>query len=140
MTSVDDVARRRGTTVNISRLFHNAPARLKFMRSARSEWRSVLDVVSTVALVRRDVRLTLTHEGREVMALAPASSLRERVAALWSADYSARFVAVDDVNGAIHVSGLAERPADVGMASRRVHVAVNGRAIRDHGIGRGGLR
>ena len=134
VTAVDDVARRRGTTVTISRLFHNAPARLKFMRSARSEWRSVLDVVSTVALVRRDIRLTLTHEGREVMALAPASSLRERVAALWSADYSARFVAVDDVHGAIHVSGLAERPADVGTASRRAHVAVNGRAIRDHGI------
>ena len=134
VTSVDDVARRRGTTVNVSRLFHNAPARLKFMRSARSEWRSVLDVVSTVALVRRDIRLTLTHEGREVMALAPASALRERVAALWSADYAARFVGVDDVNGAIHVTGLAERPAEVGMASRRVHLAVNGRAIRDHGI------
>ena len=134
VTSVDDVARRRGTTVNIARLFYNAPARLKFMRSARSEWRSVLDVVSTVALVRRDIRLTLTHEGREVMALAPASSLRERVAALWSADYAARFVGVDDVNGAIHVSGLAERPAEVGMASRRVHLAVNGRAIRDHGL------
>src|SRR5688572_5977939 len=134
VTSVDDVARRRGTTVNIARLFYNAPARLKFMRSARSEWRSVLDVVSTVALVRRDIRLTLTHEGREVMALAPASSLRERVAALWSADYAARFVGVDDVSGAIHVAGLAERPAEVGMASRRVHLAVNGRAIRDHGL------
>jgi DNA mismatch repair protein MutL len=134
VTSVDDIARRRGTTVSVSRLFHNAPARLKFMRSARSEWRSVLDVVSTVALVRRDIRLTLTHEGREVMALAPASALRERIAALWSADYSAHFVAVDDVAGAIHVAGLVERPADVGMASRRVHVAVNGRAIRDHGI------
>ncbi|MGH7637002.1 MAG: DNA mismatch repair endonuclease MutL [Gemmatimonadaceae bacterium] len=134
VTSVDEVARRRGTTVNMSRLFYNAPARLKFMRSARSEWRSVLDVVSTVALVRRDIRLTLTHEGREVMSLAPASSLRERLAALWTADYAARFVGVDDVSGAIHVSGLAERPAEVGMASRRVHVAVNGRAIRDHGM------
>ena len=134
VTSVDEVARRRGTTVNMSRLFYNAPARLKFMRSARSEWRSVLDVVSTVALVRRDIRLTLTHEGREVLSLAPASSLRERLAALWTADYAARFVGVDDVSGAIHVSGLAERPAEVGMASRRVHVAVNGRAIRDHGM------
>lgn len=134
VTSVDEIARRRGTTVSMSRLFYNAPARLKFMRSARSEWRSVLDVMSTIALVRRDIRVTLTHEGREVMSLAPAASLRERVAALWTADYAARFVGVDDVSGAIHVSGLAERPAEVGMASRRVHVAVNGRAIRDHGI------
>ena len=132
--SVDTVARRRGTTVTVSRLFFNAPARLKFLRSARSEWRSVLDVVSTMALTRCDVRLTLAHDGREVLALPPAGGLRDRIAALWSADYAARFVAVDDVGGATHVRGLVERPADVGMASRRVHLSVNGRAIRDAGL------
>jgi DNA mismatch repair protein MutL len=132
--AVEAIARRRGTTVNVSRLFYNAPARQKFLRSARSEWRSVLDVVSTMALTRCDVRFTLTHDTREVLNLAPAHALRDRVAALWSADFAARFVAVDDVGGAIHVSGLAERPADVGMASRRVHLTVNGRAIRDAGM------
>jgi DNA mismatch repair protein MutL len=131
---VDEVVRRRGTTVTVGRLFFNAPARQKFMRSARSEWRGVLDVMSTMALTRRDVRFTLAHDGREALALAPAHSLRERVAALWTADYAARFVAVDDVHGPIHVSGLVERPADVGMASRRVHLTVNGRAIRDAGL------
>ncbi|MEX2177125.1 MAG: DNA mismatch repair endonuclease MutL [Gemmatimonadaceae bacterium] len=131
---VEGVARRRGTTVDVTRLFYNAPARQKFLRSARSEWRAVLDVVSTMALTRRDVRITLTHDTREVLSLAIAQSLRERVAALWSADYAARFVDVDDVSGPFHVSGLAERPADVGMSSRRVHLTVNGRAIRDHGL------
>jgi DNA mismatch repair protein MutL len=134
---VEDAARRRGTTVTVGRLFYNAPARQKFLRSSRSEWRSILDVVSTMALTRRDVRLSLAHDGKEVLALPPTHSLRERVAALWSAEYASRFVSVDDVVGAIHVSGLAERPADVGMASRRVHLAVNGRAIRDTGIVRG---
>jgi DNA mismatch repair protein MutL len=132
--SVEDAARRRGTTVNVSRLFFNAPARQKFLRSARSEWRSVLDVMSTMALTRRDVRFTLTHDSREVLKLAPANTLRERIGALWGADYASRFVAVDDISGPIHVSGLVERPADVGMASRRVHLTVNGRAIRDNGI------
>jgi DNA mismatch repair protein MutL len=135
--SVDEVARRRGTTVNVSRLFYNAPARQKFLRSARSEWRSVLDVVSTMALIRRDVRVVVSHDGREVMSLPATHSLRERVAALWSADYVSRFVSVDDLAGPIHVSGLVERPADVGMASRRVHLTVNGRAIRDIGVVRG---
>jgi len=131
---VEQVARRRGTTVNVSRLFYNAPARQKFLRGARSEWRSVLDVISTMSLTRRDVRFTLSHDGREVLALPPAHSLRERVGALWGADVAARFVDVDDVSGPIHVAGLAERPADVGMASRRVHLTINGRAIRDHGL------
>ena len=38
-----EIARRRGTTVRVSRLFYNAPARLKFLRGARSEWRAILD-------------------------------------------------------------------------------------------------
>ncbi|MEK7401750.1 MAG: DNA mismatch repair endonuclease MutL [Gemmatimonadota bacterium] len=132
--AVEAAARRRGTTITVGRLFYNAPARQKFLRSARSEWRSILDIVSTMSLMRRDVRLTLSHDSREVMSLASAHSLRERIAALWSADYAGRFVAVDDVSGAIHVSGLVERPADVGTSSRRVHIAVNGRPIRDNGM------
>ncbi len=131
---VRDIARRRGTTVAMSRLFYNAPARQKFLRGARSEWRSILETMTTIALNRRDVRLTLSHDGKVAFALPAAHSFRERVAALWGADVADRMLDVEDVRGAIHVSGLAERPADVGTASRRTFVTVNGRVIRDNGI------
>jgi DNA mismatch repair protein MutL len=128
------IARRRGTTVRVSRLFHNAPARLAFLRGARSEWRAVLDVVGAMALARRDVRLTVTHDGKPVLTLPAATTLRERLAALHGAPFAARLLDVDDVSGTTHVSGLVERPADVGTAGRRVFVSVNGRAVRDLGI------
>ena len=131
---VREVARRRGTTVSVSRLFYNAPARQKFLRGARSEWRSILETMTTIALNRRDVRLTLTHDGKSAFSLPAASSLRERVAALWGAGVADCMVDVEDVRGAIQVSGLAERPGDVGTASRRTFIAVNGRVVRDNGI------
>jgi DNA mismatch repair protein MutL len=131
---VRDVARRRGTTITVSRLFFNAPARQKFLRGTRSEWRSLLEAVTVVALVRRDVRLTLTHDGKSVLALAPAASLRDRVAALWGASAADRLLDVEDVRGSIQVSGLVERPADVGTASRRTFLTVNGRPVRDNGL------
>jgi DNA mismatch repair protein MutL len=129
-----DAARRRGTTVTVAHLFYNAPARLKFMRGARSEWRAIVDAVTSVALTRRDVRLTVTHDGKNVMTLPPASSLRARLAALWGGSYVDRFLDVDDVRGSTRVSGLVERPGDVGTAGRRVFLSVNGRPVRDHGI------
>jgi DNA mismatch repair protein MutL len=43
---------------------------------------------------------------------------------------------VDDVAGPIHTSGLVQRPADVGTSTRRVFLSINGRAVRDAGIGR----
>ena len=134
VVSVADAARRRGTTVTVSSLFYNAPARLKFMRGARSEWRAIVEALTLVALARRDIRLTVTHDGAPALTLPPASSWRARVAALWGTATAERLLDVDDVAGPIRVEGLAERPQDVGTATRRIFLAVNGRAIRDPGL------
>jgi DNA mismatch repair protein MutL len=131
---VDSAARRRGTTVSVESLFFNTPARLKFMKGVRSEWRAIQDALTAVALSRRDVRLTVRHDDKEAMALPAAASLRDRVAALWGEGFADALVEVNDVSGPIRVSGLAERPADVGLASRRIFLSVNGRAVRDGGV------
>src|SRR3954466_11835365 len=134
LQSVDRVARRRGTTVNVTRLFQNAPARRKFLRGARSEWRSVSDTLVALALTRRDIRFSLSNDGKNALVFPPSASLRERIAAVFGARIASSMLEVEDVNGTTQVSGLVERPADVGTSSRRVHLTINGRAIRDTGI------
>jgi DNA mismatch repair protein MutL len=131
---VAECSRRRGTTVTVTHLFANAPSRLAFLRSPRSEWRATADTLTSVALSRRDVRLTVRHDGRQMLALAPASSMRSRLAALWGGAYADGLVEVEDVTGPIHVCGLVERPGDAGTATRRIFLSVNGRPVRDHGI------
>jgi DNA mismatch repair protein MutL len=131
---VTPIARRRGTTVRVSRLFYNAPARLRFLRGARSEWRAILDVIASMALTRRDVRVSVTHDGKPTLTLPASASLRDRLAAVYGGAFAGRLLDVDDVNGTTHVAGLIERPADVGTATRRVFISVNGRAVRDTGI------
>jgi DNA mismatch repair protein MutL len=132
--TVTPVARRRGTTITVTELFHATPARRKFLKSARSEWRAIADLLASVALVRRDIRLSATHDGKTVFSAVPARAWRERVASVWSDAAAAQMVTVDDVQGPIHVRGLVEEPASVGLAARRVFLMVNGRAIRDPGI------
>lgn len=129
-----DLARRRGTTVTVQRLFFNTPARLKFMRGARTEWRSISDVMQAIGILRRDVHFLARHDGRLMLDWPAVSNLKARLAAVWGVDQIARFVGVDDVQGVIHVSGMVERPADVGKSSRKVLLMVNGRTIRDTGI------
>jgi DNA mismatch repair protein MutL len=134
ITEVGETTRQRGTTVTVTRLFFNVPARLKFMRGTRSEWRAVVDAVTAIALARRDAHVAVTHDGRSVFSLPVASALRERVGGLWGAPYAESLVDVVEATGAARVTGLVERPADVGTRTRRVYLAVNGRAIRDGGI------
>ncbi len=134
LAGVSDAARRRGTTVTVNDLFFNVPARLKFLRGARSEWRAIMDVLTTMALTRRDVRFAIAHDGKALLTLPPAAGLRDRVAALFSVGLADALVGVDDVSGPVRVSGLVERPSDVGTSARRVFVTVNGRAVRDVGV------
>ena len=134
ITDVASATRRTGTTVSVARLFYNVPARLKFLRSARSEWRSAADSLIATALCRRDVRFGVSHDGKNALSLPPASTMRIRLAGVWGAAFAERFMDVDEVTGPIHVSGLVERPADVGTASRRVFLSVNGRPVRDAGV------
>jgi DNA mismatch repair protein MutL len=116
--SVGQIARRRGTTVRVTRLFHNAPARRKFLRGARSEWRGVTEMLIGLALTRRDVRFSLSNDGKSALVFPPTTSLRDRVAAVFGSRVAASLLEVEDVNGTTHVSGLVERPADVGTAGR----------------------
>ncbi len=131
---VSEVSRRRGTTVSVASLFHNVPARKKFMRSERSEWRAIHDAIVVLALTRLTVRFHVVHDGRQALSLPAAGTLRERAAQVWGAAFADRLLDVDDVSGTTHTSGLVERPADVGTATRRIHLRVNGRAVRDNGL------
>ena len=130
------VARRRGTTVSVSQLFYNIPARLKFLRSARSEWRSVVESVTALSLTKPGVRINLTHDGKSALTLPPVSSVRSRLGAIWGGRFAEDLLDVDDVAGPVHTSGLVQRPADVGTSTRRAFLSINGRAVRDAGIGR----
>jgi DNA mismatch repair protein MutL len=132
--SVAPIARRRGTTITVTELFHAVPARRKFLKSGRGEWRAISELLATIALVRRDVRLTATHDGKSAFTAVPARAWRERLASVWSGVTPSSMLDVDDVQGPIHVRGLVEQPANVGLSARRVFLMVNGRAIRDVGL------
>ncbi len=127
-------ARRRGTTVSVARLFYNTPAREKFLRSARGEWRGISEVLTTVALARHDVRVSATHDGRPALSWPAAASFRARLGAIFGPRYPDVLLDVDDVTGAVAVSGVVERPGDVGRSPRRTFVSVNGRPVRDVGL------
>ncbi len=130
----EPVARRRGTTITVTELFHAVPARRKFLKSARGEWRAIADLLATIALVRRDVRFTASHDGKVAFTAVPARTWRERLASVWTGTTPSSLLDVDDVQGPIHVRGLIEQPANVGLGARRVFLMVNGRAIRDTGL------
>ncbi len=130
------VARRRGTTVSVGQLFYNVPARLKFLRSSRSEWRSAVEALTALALTQPGIRFHIVHDARSALTLPPVTSVRSRLGAIWGGRYAEDLLDVDDVSGVVQTTGLVQRPGDVGTSTRRVFLSINGRAVRDAGIAR----
>jgi DNA mismatch repair protein MutL len=74
-----------GTTVTVSELFFNTPARLKFLKSDATERAQLLRVAEDAALAAPSVAWRVSAEGKDLWSLPPAvpGEERERLAALW---------------------------------------------------------
>ena len=80
LQTVEPVGCPIGTTVTVQRLFFNTPARLKFLKSASTEFAHIAEVVSRYILAFPEVAFTLEHNGREVMRHVPTGDERAALA------------------------------------------------------------
>lgn len=134
LAAVEECARRTGTTVSVRSLFFNVPARSKFLRSSAAENRAVGEVVTTLALATPAVAYTLDMGGRDPLNLPVASSVAERVAAIWGNESAEEMISVAHRGGGITLTGLIQRPDDARPANRRTYLFVNGRSFGDRAL------
>jgi DNA mismatch repair protein MutL len=128
--AVQPAAHPLGTTVEVSDLYYNTPARRKFLKSDATELAHCEDAFTRAALSRHDVAFTLRHNGRVLTRLAP-SDPAHRVGGTLGADFaqSMRPIAAD--GGAIRLHGFAGSPAFTRASRDTQFVYVNGRFVRD---------
>jgi DNA mismatch repair protein MutL len=134
LAAVEECARRTGTTISVRSLFFNVPARAKFLRSSAAENRAVGEVVTTLALATPGIGYTLDTGGRDVLSLPPATTVAERVAAIWGPDAADELIPVAHRAGGIVLSGLIQRPDDSRPSTRRAYLFVNGRSFADRAL------
>ncbi|MBK1642572.1 DNA mismatch repair endonuclease MutL [Chromatium okenii] len=124
-----------GTSVEVRDLFFNIPARRKFLRTAKTEFEHVQQVVRRLALARPDLGVHLRHEGRTVLELAPLgtdpTALLPRIAQLLGEPFAAQALRLDAAAGELHVQGWVLRPAFARSQPDQQFFYVNGRMVRD---------
>lgn len=140
ISGVEDFPRRRGTTVEVRNLFHNAPARAKFLKSVAAETRAVSEAVTTLALANPHVGFVLTSDDRTLLDVPAVADPAARVAQLWPGDEVGTLVGVAGEMANVAVRGLVQRPDQAKPGVRRVHLFVNGRPFRAPGLVRAAER
>ena len=128
---VREIARGRGTRIEVARLFQNVPARRKFLRSDGTELAHLTRVVTRIAVAAPALRLRLEHDGRALVAVDPAPDLAERLAQLYGRDLAQRLLPVDGARPDLRIAGFAGRPVDAAPRRDGVLIFVNGRPVQD---------
>ena len=123
-------ARDRGTTVSVRELFENVPARRKFLKSADAEFRAIVTIVASYALPLPSRAFRVEHNGRVVLDLAPAATLRERVVQVVGDDAAAHLEELDAAIDGTRAAGYVTRGLRFG-SRRNQYFFVNGRLVRD---------
>jgi len=129
-----------GTTVEVRDLFYNTPARRKFLRTEKTEFGHVEEVVRRIALACTAVAIRLRHNQRVVLDLkarhieegdAGQAMGLERIARICGPAFKEQALAVEYQAVGLHLYGWVAQPAFSRSQADMQYFYVNGRIIRD---------
>ncbi len=132
--SVKPAAHPQGTSLEVRDLFYNTPARRKFLRTEKTEFNHLEEVVKRQALSRPDVTFNLSHNGRAVYGLAAAADTtmqERRLAKVVGPAFMEQCLAVERVAGDLSLRGWVGLPTFSRSQADLQYFFVNGRVIRD---------
>jgi len=130
VSDVEPAAHAPGTTVSVSDLYFNTPARRKFLRTEATEFGHCEEVFRRVALAQPSREFTLKHNGRVSVHLR-GQSLGDRVAALLGREFLDSSVPLEAQAGSLRLWGLAGSPQAARNRADAQYFFVNGRFVRD---------
>jgi len=126
---------QHGTRAEVRELFYATPARLKFLKSARSEDLAITDIVKRLAMARPDIGFTLTLDGRKNLDLPAEPDLMDgrlpRLAKIMGRDFGDNAVRVEAAREGVSLSGYAGLPTYNRANAAMQFLFVNGRPVRD---------
>lgn len=133
---VTDAGRAPGTTVAVSQLFYNVPARRKFLRTTGTETRHVVSVVSSIAMAYPGIAFTLTVDGRDTLSLPAVSNTYTRAQAVMGNTLMNQMIPVTFDDDLVKIHGFISRPDAARVSRTHQHLYINLRPVSSRALNR----
>ncbi|WP_201861689.1 DNA mismatch repair endonuclease MutL [Microvirga soli] len=125
----------KGTRVEVTDLFSATPARLKFLKSDRSEAQAVAEIVKRLAIAHPTVRFTLSGEHITAFTYPPEEpgehGFLRRLSRVLGSEFHENAMAIGVEREGVRLSGFASLPTYHRGTGTAIHFVVNGRPVRD---------
>ncbi|MDQ7089096.1 MAG: DNA mismatch repair endonuclease MutL [Methylococcales bacterium] len=131
---IQPAAHPQGTTVEVNDLFYNTPARRKFLKTEKTEFSHIENLIKKMALSRFDIAFKLTHNQREIINLNVADTdeyQQQRIASICGKEFMKNALKIDFSASGLHLSGWVGLPTFSRSQQDMQYFYVNQRLIKD---------
>lgn len=125
---------RKGTTITIEQLFFNTPARLKYVKSLKTEVAHIADVLNRSALAHPEIAFRFIHDGSMYMRTPGNGDLQQAIAGIYGVDTARKMVKFEGENRDFHIHGLVSLPEKTRASRNYVTWIVNGRYVKSYAL------
>jgi DNA mismatch repair protein MutL len=136
LVAVRDIAWPGGAEVEVRDLFFNIPARRKFLKSDATESVHIANLVQHYALANPQLSFLLVGNGRDVIRVATARSLKERAYQVLGGALLDKLVEVNAEADGLRILGFVSNPQEQRSSRDAQYLFINHRFVRDQLIGR----
>ena len=121
-----------GTIMEIENIFSTQPARLKFLKSDKTEFSYIQEVITSAAIANPNIAFTLFHNGSKVLQTRGNSTLLDRIEDIYSFDLSKELRELDkfDSKANVKISGYVSDPSYTRSSKKSVRIYVNDRPVK----------
>ncbi len=130
VVDISEVYAADGTTVVVSNLFYNVPARRKFLKKESTEAMNVAVLVEKVALSRPDISIQLLIDGEERFKTLGDGNLKNTIYSIYGKEFSSKLIEVDGIAEGIKVFGYVGRSDNVKKNRNMMNIFINGRYVK----------
>lgn len=136
MDLVEDAQARIGTTITITNLFYNTPARLKYLKSEVTEANNCIRYIEKLALSKPDIAFTLTNNDRVVVKSSGSGNLLKCIHEIYGLNTSSNMLEIASSSDDFEISGFVSKPSVLKKNRNHLNTIVNGRVVRNNDINR----
>lgn len=134
-TAFDDAGCPDGTTIVIRDLFYNTPARMKFLKSDKSESMAVAGIVDKIAISHPEISIRFIRDGRQTVCTNGNGSLKDAVTAVYGKEFSETLIDVEYSLNGMKIKGFVSKPFCSRGSSAMQLFFVNNRYIKSKTAG-----
>ena len=140
ISDIKPAARTLGTTIELRDLFYATPARLKFLRSTKSELKAITDTVKGLSISTPNVAFTLIDKtggkSRKILQVqkekdVSLASIKNRLSRVLGQDFSKNSIPIDVTREDVNLSGYVCLPTYARASNAMQYFFVNSRQVRD---------